>query len=136
MGINGLTTAEKVSAEGLVLAAAGIVIQIVAGSDLFPTIPPGPVILILGAGLIAFGPRSWARYVALIIPIFLLVGATTAGVVATDSWVDQLRRPEQTGIFLGTVLQFTAIAVALVAGIRIWQEAGRNGAPGVQRDNF
>lgn len=130
MSIAGLTTAEKVSVAGLILAAAGIEIQIVAGPDLFPTIPPGPVILILGAGLVAFGPRSWARYVALIIPIFLLVGATVAGSVATDSWIDQLRRPDQTGIFLGTVLQFTAIVIALVAGIRIWQGAGRKGAPG------
>lgn len=130
MGSAGLTTAEKVSAAGMILAAAGIEIQIVAGSDLFPTIPPGPVILIVGAGLVAFGPRTWARYVALVIPIFLLVGATIAGSVATDSWIDQLRQPDQTGIFLGTVLQFSATVIALAAGIRICQEGARHGRPG------
>jgi len=44
---------------GLVVAAAGIMIQYVSGVD-YPTIPPGPVILLAAAAVVAFGPWSWA----------------------------------------------------------------------------
>jgi hypothetical protein len=54
---NALSNAAKINLVGLVLAAAGIVVQIAAGSDLYPSVPPGPIILLAGAGVVAFGPR-------------------------------------------------------------------------------
>jgi hypothetical protein len=46
---------------GMVAAAAGIIIQIASGSDLYPTIPPGPIILLAGAALVALGPGAHAH---------------------------------------------------------------------------
>jgi hypothetical protein len=41
---------------GLVVAAAGIVIQIASGAE-YPTIPPGLIILLAAAGLVALATR-------------------------------------------------------------------------------
>jgi hypothetical protein len=46
------------------------------------------------------------------VPIFLLVG----GVLAPQAR-DQLADPGQLGVFLGTVVQLLAMAVALAAGV-------------------
>ena len=53
-----LSPAAMLNAAGLVVAAAGIMIQYVSGED-FPTIPPGPIILLVAAAVVAFG--SWRR---------------------------------------------------------------------------
>jgi hypothetical protein len=56
-----------VNAAGLVLTAAGMLVQIAAGSTLYPSIT-GPIVLIVAAIFVAFGPAagrhglgSWSR---------------------------------------------------------------------------
>jgi hypothetical protein len=44
---------------GLVVAAAGIMIQYVSGVD-YPTVPPGAIILLTAAAVVAFGPWRWS----------------------------------------------------------------------------
>ena len=61
--VRSLSTVAKLNIAGLVLTAAGVVLQIAAGSELYPTIHPGPIVLLVGAVLVALGPRRWAPYV-------------------------------------------------------------------------
>jgi hypothetical protein len=110
----------KVNVAGLGLAAAGMVLQIVAGSDLYPSIPPGPIILIVAAGAVAYAPRRWAPYIAVFVPVFLLVGAVVSALVASESFVDQLTDVGQAGIFTGTLVQMIGLVVATAAGIAMW----------------
>jgi hypothetical protein len=56
-----LSAAGQLNVTGMVAAAAGIIIQIASGSDLYPTIPPGPIILLAGAALVALGPGAHAH---------------------------------------------------------------------------
>ena len=114
---NNMSNAAKVNVAGLVLAAAGMVLQIVAGSDLYPSIPPGPIILIAAAGAVAYGPSRWAPYVAVFVPAFLLMGAVLSALVASESFVDQLTDVGQAGIFTGTLVQMIGLVVAVAAGI-------------------
>jgi hypothetical protein len=113
-----LSAAGKLNVAGMVTAAAGIIIQIASGSDLYPTIPPGPIILIAGAALVALGPWRWTPIVGVVVPLFLFVGAVAAA-VNSGEWVDQLTSPGQVaiGIFAGDVIQLLGVITALVAGI-------------------
>jgi small-conductance mechanosensitive channel len=111
-----LSAAGKLNVTGMVVAAAGIIIQIASGSDLYPTIPPGPIILLAGAALVALGPWRWTPVVGVVVPLFLLVGAAIAAVVSGE-FVDQLTDPGEVGIFAGDVLQLLGMITALVAGI-------------------
>jgi hypothetical protein len=107
-----LSTAGKLNVAGLVAAAAGIVIQIASGAD-YPTVPPGLILLLAAAGLVALGARwRWTTIVGVVVPTFLLVG----GAIAPQAR-DQLGDPGQVGVFLGTAVQLLAMAVALVAGL-------------------
>jgi hypothetical protein len=107
-----LTPATGLTVAGLVLAAAGIVIQIASGAE-YPTIPPGLLILLAAAGLVALATRwRWTTIVGVIVSLFLLVG----GVLAPQAR-EQLSDPTQVGIFIGTVIQLLALVVALVAGV-------------------
>jgi hypothetical protein len=112
-----VSAAGKLNVAGLVAAAAGIVIQIASGAD-YPTVPPGLLILLAAAGLVALGARwRWTTIVGVVVPTFLLVG----GAIAQQAR-DQLGDPGQVGVFVGTVVQLLAMAVALVAGLAAaWQ---------------
>jgi hypothetical protein len=55
---NSLPSANKLTVAALLVAAAGFVIQIVSGIDV-PTVPPGLLILLVAAGLIALLPWRW-----------------------------------------------------------------------------
>jgi uncharacterized membrane protein len=107
-----LSPAASLTVAGLLAAAAGIVIQIASGAD-YPTIPPGLVILLAAAGLVALATRwRWTTIVGVIVSLFLLVG----GALAPQARA-QLGDPAQVGVFIGTVIQLLALVVALVAGV-------------------
>ena len=106
------SAAGKLNVAGLVAAAAGIVIQIASGAD-YPTVPPGLILLLAAAGLVAVGARwRWTTIVGVVVPAFLLVG----GAIAPQAR-EQLGDPSQVGVFVGTAVQLLAMAVALVAGL-------------------
>jgi hypothetical protein len=121
-----LSAAGKLNVTGMVTAAAGIIIQITSGSDLYPTIPPGPIILLAGAVLVALGPWRWTPVVGVVVPLFLFVGAVMAA-VNSGEFVDQLTNPGQVGIgvFAGDVIQLLGVITALVAGIVALRQSSR-----------
>lgn len=107
---NSLPSANKLTVAALLAAAAGFVIQIVSGIDV-PTVPPGLLILLVAAGLIALLPWRWMPVVGAAVGLFLLVGFFPSGAVG------RLLEPGQLGIFVGAWVQFLAVIVVAFAGI-------------------
>lgn len=105
-----LSPAGKVTVAALLVAAAGFVIQIVSGVDV-PTVPPGLVIMLVAAALVAFGPWRWTPVVGVVVGLFLLVGFFASGSVGS------LLAPDQSGVFVGAWVQSLAVIVTVVAGI-------------------
>ena len=113
-----LPTAVKVNAVAMVVAIAAILWQIAAGVD-YPTVPPGPIILGIAAAIVVLVRATWARVVGIVVPLFLIVGGTIA-TIADDG--NALRHPGDASPFVATIVQLTAVAVALVAGIVAFRE--------------
>ncbi len=110
--ISRLSKPARAEAAALTVAAAGIVVQIIGGVN-YPAVPPGLIILLAAAALVAFLP--WRRVGALIGVLaggFLLVGAFAAATGRYD-----LTHPGHPGAFVGTWLQLVAVAVAVAAGV-------------------
>jgi hypothetical protein len=105
-----LPQASKLTVAALLVAAAGFAIQIFSGVDV-PTVPPGLVILLVAAGLVAFSPWRWIPVISAGVGLFLLVGFFASGAVGS------LLDPSRLGVFIGAWVQFLALIVALVAGI-------------------
>ena len=117
-----LSTAGKVNATGLVLTAAGMMLQIAGGSTLYPSVA-GPIVLIVAAAIVVFVPGRWTPWVGLVVPLVLGVGAIVAAAMS-GGFIDQLTDPGRAGVFLGSVLHVVgliaavAVAVGVVAGSR------------------
>jgi hypothetical protein len=105
-----LSMAGKLTIFSLVAAAAGVVIQIVSGVD-YPTIPPGLFILLIPAGLVAFGRWRWTPVIATLAGLFIFVSYFLSG--STVRLLDL----SQFGAFIGLWLQFLAVIVTVVAGM-------------------
>jgi len=103
-----LFSSSNVTISALLVAAVGIVIQIVSGVD-YPPVPPGLVILLAAAALVAFEPW-WAPVVGAAVGLFLLVGFFASG--ATGNLLD----PSQLGVLVGSWVLFLAVIVAVIAG--------------------
>jgi hypothetical protein len=123
------TPAAKLNVAGLVVAAAGIMIQYVSGVD-FPTIPPGPIILLAAAAVVAFGPWRWSPVVGLVAALFLLIGGAIATIVG-NGFNETLGDPGEIGGFAGAVVQIMGLVTALAAGIVAARRSTRG--PGVAR---
>ena len=103
-------SASKVTLAALLVAAAGFVIQIASGVDV-PTVPPGLVIMLVAAGLVAFLPWRWTPVIGTAVGLFLFVGFFGSGAVGN------LLDPSRLGVLIGAWIQFLAVIVAVVAGI-------------------
>jgi hypothetical protein len=107
---NSLSLYRKLMVAALLVAAAGFVIQIVSGIEV-PTIPPGLVILLAAAGLVAILPWRWTPVIGAAVGLFLFVGFFPSGAVGN------LLDSSRSGVFVGAWIQFLAVIVAGVAGI-------------------
>jgi hypothetical protein len=110
-----LSPPAKVNAVALAATAVGMVLQITSGSDLYPTIPPGPIILLVGAGVVALGLRRWSPIIGLVVPLILTVGGIVAA-ASGNRFLDQLVEPAELGIFVGTVVHLLGLIAALLSG--------------------
>jgi hypothetical protein len=109
------TPAAALNVAGLVVAAAGIMIQYVSGVD-YPTIPPGPIILLAAGAVVAFGPWRWSLVVGLVAALFLAIGGVIATIVG-NGFRETLGDTGWVGAFGGAVIQIVGLAIALPAGI-------------------
>lgn len=104
-----LSPVRKLALAGLIVAAAGIVIQIVSGVD-YPTIPPGLIILLVAAGLMA-ARRWWTAAIGVAMALLILVGF-----FVTSGTTDRLTDTSDLGRLVGTAVQLGGLVMAVVVG--------------------
>jgi len=110
-----LSTAAKVNAAGLVLTSAGMLVQIAAGSTLYPSIT-GPIVLIVAAIFVVFGPGRWTPWVGLVVPLVLGLGAIVAAVMTGD-FIDQLTDFGKPGLLVGSLAHVIGLVAAVAGGV-------------------
>ena len=111
-----LSMPAKVNVAGMLVAAAGILVEYFSGVEGFPTVPPGPFILAGAAALVAFGPWRWTPAVAVLAPLLSLALGTLSTVLNWGTPAP-LSDPGEPAGFAGAVLQFSGLLAALAAGI-------------------
>jgi hypothetical protein len=119
-----LSNMAKLSVAGLVATAAGMLLQIAAGSELYPSFA-GPIVLLVTAVLVAFRPDRWVPYVALLVPVVLGLGAIVAAVMSGE-FVEQLTDTGNAGILLGSLMHVVGL-IAAVAGAAVMVVQPRGG---------
>ena len=114
-----LTVLTKLTVAGLISVAVAIWTQWLSGDPAYPKFPPGPVIFIAVAAIVAMGTRWWWTP---------LIGALLA-LLVTSGWfallprgVLRLTHPGSVGkfaagIFAGTLLQIAALLFTDIAGL-------------------
>ena len=107
--------AARLSVVGLVLTAAGMLLQIAAGSQLYPSFA-GPIVLLVTAVIVAFWPSRWMAYVALLVPLLLGLGAIVAAVM-TGAFIEQLTDTGNPGILLGSLMHVIGLIAAVAGGL-------------------
>ena len=100
---------------GLVVTAAGMLLQIAAGSELYPSLT-GPTVLMAAAAFVAFGPGRWTPYVAIVVPLVLGLGAIAAAVM-TGEFADQLTNVGNAPIVLGSWIHVIGLTAAATGGV-------------------
>jgi hypothetical protein len=126
-----LSNVAKLSVAGLAATAAGMLLQIAAGSELYPSFA-GPIVLLVTAVLVAFRPDRWVAYVALIVPLVLGLGAIIAAVMSGE-FVAQLTDTGNAGILLGSLMHVVGLIAAVVgAAGMVMQPHGGPTADGPQ----
>lgn len=109
-----LSSAAKVNASGLVLTAAGMLLQIATGSTLYPSLT-GPIVLLATAGVVTLRPGRWTPWAALLVPLVLGVGAIIAGLMS-GGFVEQLTGIDRPGLPLGSVMHVVGLVAAVAGG--------------------
>jgi hypothetical protein len=110
-----LSSAAKLNVTGLVLTAAGMLLQIAAGSTLYPSLA-GPIVLLAAAVIVVFGPGRWTPYVGLLVPFVLAAGAIVAAVMTGD-FIDQLTDVGRVGILVGSLVHVAGLTAAVAGGV-------------------
>jgi hypothetical protein len=103
-----VTGVRGLAAWGLIVAAAGICLQRIAGVDM-PVVPPGLVLLVIAAAVIAFTRWRWAPAIGVLVAI--------SEAVALAVGAANLVEIESVGILLSTWVRAIGVVVALVAGV-------------------
>lgn len=113
------STAVKLNLIGLVAAAAGIAMLFFT-IDFPVPVPIGTILLLVVAGLVAFGSWRWTTIPAVLMPLFIFVGGFLAG-----GLLERLTATAQLGVFTGTWVQMLGLIVAIPAGMLAAAQAYR-----------
>jgi hypothetical protein len=105
-----LTPASKLTVAALLIVAGGFVLQMVSGVTDTPTVPPGLVILLGAAGVVAFLPWWWMPVVGALAGLFNLIAFLAIGAVG------RLLELSPLDSFVGAWFMFLALIAAVVAG--------------------
>lgn len=104
------SNAGRINVGALLLAAAALLAVFASAPDLFPSIPPGPIILAAAAAIVAFAPGRWTPIVGVLVPLVILIGGIITGGIA-----DTLN--ESVEVVVGSIVQIAALAVAIISGV-------------------
>ena len=110
----------KLNVLGLVLTASGMLVQIAAGSDLYPSLT-GPIVLLATAVLVVFGPSRWTRWIGLGVPLALGIGAAVAATM-TGTFVDQLTSAGDIPLVLGSWMHVIGLVTAVSGAVGVMLE--------------
>ena len=102
-------TAHRAVVGGLLVAAAGAVTMAIGGVAFTTAVPPGLLILLIPAGLVAAGRGRWASVLAGVAALLIVVGYIPSGAIG------QLFDPVASGAFVGSWLQFGGASLVVVA---------------------
>ena len=108
------TSGARLNVAGLLVTAIGMIVEMGAGSELYPTLA-GPIVLLVGAAMVAFRPGRWTGYVGLTIPLVLGVGLIVSAVMS-PAFFDQLIDTGNAGIVLGSLLHVIGLSTAVAGG--------------------
>jgi hypothetical protein len=104
----------KVLVGGLLLGALGIGILWAAGVDFPVAVPPGLVILVVGAGVVLVFRTRWADAVGAFLGLFVMVGFVLSGI--NGEGFDNLMGDNGADVALGQVVQLVGVLTAAVSG--------------------
>lgn len=106
----------------LVVAAAGIVVQILSGAE-YPAVPPGLFVLAVPAVLVWFVRWRWLPAIGALAALSQLVGLFAAG------RSDRLFTMDPIGDSVGLWLQLVGVSVATAAGVAAVLRRSRGSTP-------
>ena len=107
-----MTSAQTMTIVGLVVGAAGIAIMWAVGVEFPVAIPPGIVILLVGAGVVGFAPWRWTPVVGSVLGLFVAVGFA----ISPTGW-DNLTGHSGASVAIGQAIQLVGVLTAVVAGV-------------------
>lgn len=111
--------ARSVLGLSLLLAGAGVLTQFLVGVPGFPAIPPGPIILgVAGIVVLVLRRYRWPLVLGLVAAVFVLGG----GLIEGSVW-GRLADPAQVAVWIGVLMQWLGLVVAVVAGVIAVREA-------------
>jgi hypothetical protein len=108
---------------GLVVGAAGIGLLWAGGVEFPVAIPPGIVILLVGAGFVAVAPWRWAPAVGILLGAFV-----TVGFLISPSGIANLTGESGAVVAVGQAVQQIGVISAVIAGV-LALRAGYASAP-------
>jgi hypothetical protein len=123
-GLRQLPGAAKLSIASLVATAAGMLLQIAAGSVLYPSFA-GPLVLITAAFIVAFLRGRWISWLALLVPLLLGLGAVIAATMS-GGFAVQLVDLGRAGILVGSWMHVLGLAAGIGAAARMLLHTGRS----------
>ncbi len=117
-----LSNPVKLNVGGLALAALGMLLEMVAGSVLYPTLT-GPIVLLVGAALVAYRPGGWTSYLGLILPLVLAAGLAVSAVLS-PAFFEQFRDIGNVGIVAGSMFHVVGLIAAIGGGVAVLRFKG------------
>lgn len=97
---------------GLVVGAAGIGLLWAGGVEFPVAVPPGIVILLVGAVFVALAPWRWAPAVGILLGAFI-----TVGFLLSPTGMDNLTGEAGAVVAVGQAVQLAGVIGAAVAGV-------------------
>lgn len=117
--IGSLPGPARLSILGLGAASAGMLLQILSGSNLYPSLA-GPIVLLVTAAVVLLGPSRWTRWPALFIPMALALGAIIAAGMS-NGFIEQVTNLANAGLVAGSLMHLLGLGAAVVgAGLMVF----------------
>ena len=106
-----MMTDRRSTIAGLLVGAAGIAMLWAAGVAFPVVVPPGIVILVVGAAVVATVRRPWASAVGAGLGLFVI-----AGFLISPTGIPNLRGESGVAVALGQAVQVVGVTAAAVTG--------------------
>lgn len=117
-----LIRAQKIIIAALLIASAGVLVQILSAVP-YPKVPPVFFILLIPAALVAFGGWRWTAILTILAGLFLTLGLFSSGAYA------RLYDFRNTGGSLGLWIQMLGVLAAAVTALLWGFQSGAKNKP-------